>query len=173
MTPKKKSIDAHGHNKLDLRLQDEKFMRIALQQAKKAELQGEVPIGAIIVDMNGQVIAKAPNMRELKSTTLGHAELVAIHRACQKLNSWRLLGCTLYVTLEPCFMCSGALVQARIGRVVYGAHDPKGGALTSLHKLGQHEKLNHRFETTSEVLHDECSKILKDFFKKKRQQKKS
>lgn len=171
MTLSKKSIDAQSHNKLDLHPQDEKFMAMALKLAKKAETKGEVPIGALIVDKQGKIIAKATNLRETKQTTLGHAELVAIHRACQKLASWRLVDCTLYVTLEPCFMCAGALVQSRIGRVVYGTDDPKGGALKSLATLGNDNRLNHKFEITSGVLQTECSEILKKFFKKKRTHK--
>lgn len=168
MTLSKKSIDAQSHNKLDLHPQDEKFMAMALKLAKQAEIKGEVPIGALIVDKQGKIIAKATNLRESKQTTLGHAELVAIHRACQKLGSWRLIDCTLYVTLEPCFMCAGALVQSRIGRVVYGADDPKGGAIHSLAKLGSDERLNHKFEVTRHVLNADCSQILKNFFKSKR-----
>ena len=168
MTLSKKSIDAQSHNKLDLHPQDEKFMAMALKLAEKAQIKGEVPIGALIVDKRGKVIAKATNLRETKQTTLGHAELVAIHRACQKLQSWRLIDCTLYVTLEPCFMCAGALVQSRIGRVVYGTDDPKGGAIKSLANLGADNRLNHRFEITSGILQTECSEILKKFFKKKR-----
>ena len=171
MTLSKKSIDAQSHNKLDLHPQDEKFMAMALKLAEKAQTKGEVPIGALIVDKQGKIIAKATNLRETKQTTLGHAELVAIHRACQKLQSWRLIDCTLYVTLEPCFMCAGALVQSRIGRVVYGTDDPKGGALKSLANLGNDSRLNHKFEITSGVLQTECSKILKMFFKKKRTNK--
>lgn len=168
MTLTKKSLAAQSHNKLDLHPQDEKFMAMALKLAEKAQSKGEVPIGALIVDKKGKVIAKATNLRETEQTTLGHAELVAIHRACQKLQSWRLIDCTLYVTLEPCFMCAGALVQSRIGRVVYGTHDPKGGALTSLATLGNDLRLNHKFQTTSGVLQTECSEILKNFFKQKR-----
>jgi tRNA(adenine34) deaminase len=168
MTPKNTPYSAASHNKLDLDLQDEKFMRQALNLAKKAGQIGEVPIGAILVDGQGKVLARATNLREQIKSTLGHAELVAIHRACKKLNSWRLIDCTLYVTLEPCFMCSGALVQSRISRVVYGAPDPKGGALHSLANLAEHPKLNHKFQVTAGVLGEECSKILKDFFKKKR-----
>jgi tRNA(adenine34) deaminase len=147
---------------------DEKFMRMALKLAEAGQAQNEVPIGAVIVDKNGKVLARATNLRETHNTTLGHAELVAVHRACKKLSSWRLLGCTLYVTLEPCFMCAGALVQSRISRVVYGAPDPKGGALHSLASLGSDKRLNHQFEIKSGVLVEECSALLKDFFKKKR-----
>ena len=143
-------------------------MRIALKLAEKGQAQNEVPIGALVVDKNGKIVAKATNLRETHNTTLGHAELVAIHRACKKLNSWRLIDCTLYVTLEPCFMCAGALVQSRIARVVYGTMDPKGGALHSLASLGSDERLNHQFEIISGVLAEESSALLKNFFKQKR-----
>ena len=152
----------------DLRLTDEKYMRLALKKAKAAAQIDEVPVGAVLVSADGRILSQASNIRETLNSTLGHAELVAIHRACKKLNSWRLIDCTLYVTLEPCFMCAGALVQSRIGRVVYGTVDPKGGALHSLAQLGQDTRLNHQFEITAGVLADECSKILKEFFKKKR-----
>jgi len=147
---------------------DEKFMRLAIKQAQAGEKMGEVPVGAIIVNKNGKIVAQANNLREKHKTTLGHAELVALHRACKKLNSWRLNNCTLYVTLEPCFMCAGALVQARIERVVFAAPDPKGGALVSLASLGNDPRLNHRFEITRGVLAEECSLMLKKFFRKKR-----
>ena len=144
------------------------FMSIALSLAEKAEINGEVPIGALIVDENGKILSTAINLREQKNTVLGHAELVALHRACKKRNSWRLSGCTLYVTLEPCFMCSGALVQARISRVVFGAFDPKGGALGSLTNLSIDKRLNHNFQVHAGIHADECGHILKKFFKKKR-----
>ena len=172
MTLKKASNSASHLDKLDLKqvswVDDEKYMRLALKLAQQAEKMGEVPIGAVVVDKNGKLIAKATNLREKHKTTLGHAELVAIHRACKKLGSWRLAGCTLYVSLEPCFMCAGALVQSRISRVVFAAHDPKGGALKSLAELGNDQRLNHKFQVTSGVLAFECSVLLKDFFKKKR-----
>ena len=147
---------------------DEYYMKKAIQLAKQGESLGEVPVGAIIVDKTGKIIAKATNLREQKKTVLGHAELVAIHRACQKLQTWRLTDCTLYVTLEPCFMCAGALVQSRLSRVVFGTNDPKGGALGSLIDLSKHEQLNHCFEVESAVCQQECAKLLTDFFKKKR-----
>jgi tRNA(adenine34) deaminase len=130
-----------------------------------------VPIGAVIVDGSGRIIAKSTNLREKLKSTLGHAELVAVHRACKKVDSWRLIDCTLYVTLEPCFMCAGALVQARIKRVVYGALDPKGGALHSLHTLGNDSRLNHSFKVTGGVCAEESSAMLKNFFRKKRKVK--
>ena len=163
MTSTKASIDAANHDKMDLHL-----MKLALEQAKISESIGEVPIGAIIVDGKGRIIAKSTNLREKLKSTLGHAELVAVHRACKKLDSWRLIDCTLYVTLEPCFMCAGALVQARIKRVVYGALDPKGGALHSLHTLGNDNRLNHKFEVTGGICADESTEMLKSFFRKKR-----
>lgn len=171
MTPKKPHVNAARNEKTDLDRVDEKFMKVALKLAQKSEAIGEVPIGALIVSADGQIIAKSTNLREKLNTTLGHAELVALHRACKKRDSWRLTDCTLYVTLEPCFMCAGALVQARIKRVVFGAHDPKGGALGSLASLHEHPKLNHRFEVVDGVLANECSQQLKEFFKKKRKKK--
>ncbi|MBC7742334.1 MAG: nucleoside deaminase [Bdellovibrionaceae bacterium] len=143
-------------------------MQKALKLARQSQLKGEVPIAAIVVDKDGIVLAQSINTRELHTTVLGHAELVALHRACKKRGSWRLVDCTLYVTLEPCFMCAGALVQSRIARVVFAAHDPKAGALGSVADLSCHEKLNHRFEITSGVLADESSQLLKDFFRRKR-----
>ena len=151
---------------------DLKMMKKALALARKSESLGEVPIGAVITDKTGQIVAQATNLRETKCTVLGHAELVAIHRACKALNSWRLTDCTLYVTLEPCFMCAGALVQSRIGRVVFGTRDPKGGALVSLGNLGTLDQLNHRFKITEGVLANDCGLILKKFFKLKRKNKK-
>lgn len=168
MTLSNKANNAPNHDKIDQQQVDERFMRLALKQAHKAIELDEVPIGAIIVNKSGKIIANAHNLRETKHTTLGHAELVAIHRACQKLKSWRLLDCTLYVSLEPCFMCAGALVQARVGRVVFGAADPKGGALKSLASLHEHPQLNHQFKVTAGVLENECSDLLKKFFKNKR-----
>ena len=147
---------------------DVKMMKRALDLARKSESLGEVPIGAVITDKNGKIIAQSTNLRETKCTVLGHAELAAVHRACKTLGSWRLTDCTLYVTLEPCFMCAGALVQSRIGRVVFGTRDPKGGALTTLAALGNDPRLNHQFKITEGILAEECGDILKKFFKKKR-----
>ena len=146
---------------------DEFWMGKALELARKAEKLGEVPVGALLV-VNGEMVSKAMNRRETWTTPLGHAELICLQRASQKLKSWRILDATLYVTLEPCVMCSGALVQARVGRVVYGAKDPKGGAVNSLFQIGSDPRLNHKFEVTSGVLENECSEILKNFFKSRR-----
>lgn len=147
---------------------DVKMMKRALDLARKSESIGEVPIGAVITDKNGKIIAQSTNLRETKCTVLGHAELAAVHRACKALGSWRLTDCTMYVTLEPCFMCAGALVQSRIGRVVFGTRDPKGGALVTMASLGKDPRLNHQFEITEGILSEDCGNILKDFFKKKR-----
>lgn len=147
---------------------DHKHMQMAFKLAKNAQLKGEVPVGAVITNADGKVIGKSGNKREQLNTVLGHAELVALHRACKSKNSWRLIGCTLYVTLEPCFMCAGALVQSRIQRVVFATHDPKAGALGSIEDLSKHQKLNHRFESESGLMKHECSALLKNFFKAKR-----
>ncbi len=168
MTLRNTSINAHNHKNLDPKIADEKFMRIAIQLAHQGEKNGEVPVGAVIVDKGGKILAKSTNLREKEKTTLGHAELVAIHRACKKLDSWRLVDCTLYVTLEPCFMCAGALLQSRISRVVFACHDPKGGALETLSQLGNDPRLNHRFAVTSGIFAEECRLQLKSFFKAKR-----
>ena len=152
--------------------QDHKFMQLAFKLAKNAQLKGEVPIGAVVVDAEGKVIGKSGNKREQLNTVLGHAELVALHRACKTKNSWRLIDCTLYVTLEPCYMCAGALVQSRIKRVVFATHDPKAGAMGSLEDLSKHPKLNHRFIAENGLMQHECSDLLKTFFKQKRSEKK-
>jgi tRNA(adenine34) deaminase len=151
-----------------LNQKDLDFMEMAIGLAVQSESIGEVPIGALIVDETGKVIAKATNLREKNLTVLGHAEIVALHRACKKKKSWRLTGCTLYVTLEPCFMCAGALVQSRIKRVVFGAFDPKGGALGTLSNLAADPRLNHQFAVLGGVHAESCGQLLKDFFKKKR-----
>lgn len=147
-------------------------MRRALALARGAEKRDEVPVGALLVAADGKtVLARGMNRREGWTTPIGHAELIAVHRASQKLGAWRLLGSTLYVTLEPCVMCAGALVQARVARVVYGAADPKGGAVHSLYQVLSDPRLNHRCEVTSGVLGEECGKILKDYFRRKRELK--
>lgn len=147
---------------------DLKFMKIAFRLAQRSEKIGEVPIGALVVNKNGEILAKATNLREKINSVLGHAELVALHRASQKLQSWRLVDCTLYVTLEPCLMCAAALVQSRISRVVFATYDPKGGGLGSLTNLSNDSRLNHRFQVQHGILQTECSEQLKNFFKQKR-----
>lgn len=146
---------------------DKYFMELALIEAKKAEYIEEVPIGAVIVK-DGQVIATGFNRRETLKNPLAHAEILAINDASKVLDSWRLLDCTLYVTIEPCSMCAGAIVNSRIQRVVIGAMDPRMGACGSVIDLVRHEKFNHRVELVQGVLEEECSDIMKQFFKKLR-----
>jgi tRNA(adenine34) deaminase len=146
---------------------DEQYMRIALAQAQIAEENGDVPIGAVIVHKN-TIIAKAYNQREQLQDPTAHAEIIALTQAAAALGNWHLNDCTIYVTLEPCCMCAGALVLARIERLVYGCDDPKTGAVKSLYNIVQDKRLNHHIEVTSGVLADECSQILQDFFKKRR-----
>lgn len=146
---------------------DERFMRLAIVEAKKAETLGEVPIGAVIVKDN-QVIARGHNRREQLQEPTAHAELLAIIEASRKLGSWRLTGCTLYVTLEPCPMCAGAIVLARVDRLVYGAPDPKAGCAGTLMNLVQEARFNHRAEVESGVLREACGRLLSDFFQKLR-----
>lgn len=153
------------------RKERERFMRQAITQAKKAEKLMEVPIGCVIV-YEGKVIARGYNRRNTDKNTLSHAELNAIRKASKKLGDWRLEGCTLYVTLEPCQMCAGALVQSRIDQVVIGSMNPKAGCAGSVLNLLQVDKFNHQVEITRGVLEEECSKMLSDFFRELREKKK-
>ena len=139
----------------------------ALRLAREALALGEVPVGAVIV-RDGSILAQAHNLRELLSDPTAHAERLAITLAGRALGSWRLTGCTLYVTLEPCPMCAGAIVQARIARVVYGAADPKAGACRSLYRLADDPRFNHRAEVCGGALGRECSELLTEFFRSKR-----
>lgn len=152
---------------MDNEKQDEQFMKMALAQADIALEGGDVPIGAVIVYQN-KIIAKGCNQRHRLNDPTAHAEIIAITAAAEYIGNWRLHGCTIYVTLEPCCMCAGALVLARIDRLVYGCDDPKAGAVKSLYNIVQDKRLNHRLEVTSGVLGDECSAVLTDFFRKKR-----
>lgn len=145
----------------------EKWMRLALNQAEFAAQIGEVPIGAVIV-IEDQLIAKAHNLRELNNMATAHAELLVINDANQKLEKWRLEDATLYVTLEPCPMCAGAIILSRLKRVVYGAKDPKGGCVGSLMNLLEDPRFNHQPEVIAGVLEKECGQVLKEFFKKLR-----
>lgn len=149
---------------------DEKFMALALKQAAKAYELDEVPVGAVIVK-DGKVIARAYNNRESKLDPTGHAEIIAIRKAAKKLQTWRLEDTTIYVTIEPCSMCAGALIWARVGRVVYGAKEPKGGALGSSYNLYEQINLNHYPTVTSGVLEEQCGAIMTAFFKNKRKDK--
>jgi tRNA(adenine34) deaminase len=141
----------------------EDFMRLALQQAEEAASRGEVPVGAVVV-RNGEVLASGFNERELSSDPTAHAELLALRRAAMASNSWRLIDADLYVTLEPCPMCAGAIVNARVKRVFYGCDDPKAGAARTLYSLLEDSRLNHRVEVIPGVLAAEGSALLKDFF---------
>jgi tRNA(adenine34) deaminase len=145
----------------------EHFMRLALQEAERALAEDEVPIGAVIVH-DGHLIASAHNQREQLRDPTAHAEMIAITQAAQSLNSWRLDDCILYVTLEPCPMCAGAIIQARIPWVVYGAADPKAGAVHTLYQLLADPRLNHRCQTVSGVLGERCGAVLSEFFRVKR-----
>ncbi len=153
---------------------DEKFMKAAIREALKAERIDEVPIGCVIV-YDGKIIARAYNKRNTNKTTLAHAEVLAIGKASKKLGDWRLEGCTMYVTLEPCQMCAGAIVQSRMDRVVIGAMNPKAGCAGSILNLLQIQQFNHQVDLTTGVLEEECKKIMQDFFidlrKKKKMQK--
>lgn len=145
----------------------EYFMKEALKEAKKAYVKEEVPVGAIIVK-NGKIIARAHNLRETKNTAIAHAEILAINKASKKLNSWRLIDCEMYVTLEPCTMCMGAIISSRIKKLYIGALDPKTGACGSFIDL-QNYKFNHSVEIEKGILKEDCEYIIKDFFKKLRE----
>lgn len=151
--------------------QDEQFMLEAIEEAKKAGQMDEVPIGALIV-LDGEIIARAHNLRETKQSSIAHAEVLAIDVACQKLGTWRLEDAILYVTLEPCPMCAGAIMLSRVKKVVYGAKDPKGGCAGTFMNILQDERFNHQSEVLSGVLEEECGALLSDFFRNLREKKK-
>jgi tRNA(adenine34) deaminase len=148
-------------------LKDEYFMRLALRQAERAAEHGDVPIGAVVT-LDGEVIAAAGNERELRKSPVAHAEIIAIEQAAAYMKSWRLLNTVLYVTLEPCPMCAGAIVQARIPHLVYGAADEKAGAAGTLYNVCQDARLNHCLEITTGVLADESAAVLRRFFQARR-----
>ena len=150
---------------------DQYYMQQALEEAKKAAALGEVPIGAVLV-YKDEIIARAHNLRETTQNALTHAESMAIQEACEKISSWRLEETTLYVTLEPCPMCAGAILQSRVPRVVYGARDLKAGCVDSLYRLLNDPRFNHECIVTEGVLADECGQILTDFFRALRERKK-
>ncbi|MGA9526321.1 MAG: tRNA adenosine(34) deaminase TadA [Myxococcaceae bacterium] len=147
-------------------------MREALALAREAEALGEVPVGAVAVH-SGRIIGRGFNLRESERSPLAHAEMLALAEAAQALDAWRLTGVTLYVTLEPCTMCAGALVLGRIDRVVFGATDPKAGAVGSLYNLVEEPRLNHRMQVTGGVLADECGRLLTEFFRKLRENRRT
>ncbi|MBN1142603.1 MAG: nucleoside deaminase [Deltaproteobacteria bacterium] len=156
---------------MDARNQDQIFMAEALREAKKGVDREEVPVGAVIVH-DGAVIARAHNLRETSQDPTSHAEMLAIRVAAERLGSWRLCDCTLYVTLEPCLMCMGAIILARIPRLVFGCRDPRAGAAGSLYDLAADDRLNHRVEVTEGVLEEVCSGMLSEFFFSLRRRKK-
>ena len=148
------------------------WMRIAIAEANKAEKKNEVPIGCVIVQ-RGEIVARGHNLRESKQDPTAHAELLTIKKAARKLDSWRLLDTTLYVTLEPCTMCMGAIILSRIPTVVFGCYDPKGGAAGSLYNFSTDDRLNHRVELIPRILENECSRLLSVFFSSLRSRKKA
>ena len=148
-------------------MEHRKFMTLALAQAKKAGEQGEIPVGAVIVK-NGEVVAAAHNLREQKQNALSHAEIEAINIACQKLGSWRLDDCEIYVTLEPCPMCTGAIINARVKTVIFGAYDSKMGCMDSVINLCDYP-FNHKVEVYGGIMEDECLSVLQNFFKNLRE----
>lgn len=165
-------------------MEDKYYMELALDQARAAALADEVPIGAVVVYapidpatrrplQEPEVISVGRNLRETNQDPAGHAEFLALKAASEKLGTWRLSGCHVYVTLEPCIMCAGLMHQARVDRCVYGAPDPKAGALGTLYSIHADERLNHRFEVVSGVLEEECQQLLQDFFRERRQAKKA
>lgn len=171
-----KSIVQSPYNE---RMEDQDYMRIALEEAARAAQRGEVPIGAVVVYepidpgtrrplAAPRIIAQAGNQREESRNPAGHAEFIALQQAAKELNAWRLSDCTVYVTLEPCIMCAGLMHQARIRRCVYGAHDPKAGALGTLYRINEDTRLNHTFEVTAGVLEAECAQALRSFFASRR-----
>lgn len=150
-----------------LRASDERYMALALEEARLAAQEGEVPIGAVVV-CDGAVVARAHNRRETDADPSAHAEFLAMVQASRALGRWRLTGCTVYVTVEPCLMCAGLMVNARIDRCVYGAPDPKGGAVGTLFDVSDDPRLNHAFLVTSGVLREQCAEELRTFFRARR-----
>ena len=145
----------------------EKFMKMAIKQALVGQALDEVPIGAVIVK-DGKVIAKAHNLKEKKNCANYHAEMVAIAKACRKIGDWRLTGCDIYVTLEPCAMCAGALINARIDNIYFGAYDPKAGCCGTLYNLPEDRRFNHRPQVEGGSLQEQCAYLVSEYFKTKR-----
>lgn len=153
--------------------QEKKLMSRCLQLADNAQKKGEIPIGALVIDDSGKILAQSGNQREQKQTVLGHCELVVLHSACKKQASWRLSNCTVFVTLEPCHMCAAAIMQARIKKVVFAAHDPKAGAFGSKVNLSTTPEMHHHIEVQSGLMAEESAQLIKNFFKRRRAEKKS
>lgn len=145
-----------------------KFMKLALNQAKKAGQKSEVPIGSILISESGEILSASHNQTVSFADPTAHAEIITLRKAAQKIMNYRLLSTTLYVTIEPCIMCMGAIVHARVSRVVFGAHDPKWGAAGSLYNFADDSRLNHRPEIINGICEDECRTLIKDFFREKR-----
>lgn len=156
-----------------MKQEDAFYMRAALAEAAQAYTLGEVPIGAVLVNETGEIVARGHNLRERDHDATAHAEMIAIRAACERLGRWRLSGLTLYVTIEPCPMCAGAIVMSRVDRVVYGGTDYKAGACESLFNIPGHPALNHHPEVTAGVLAEECAGIMKRFFRERRARKKA
>ena len=156
-----------------MKQEDAFYMRAALAEAAQAYALGEVPIGAVLVDEAGEIVARGHNLRERDHDATAHAEMIAIRAACERLGRWRLSELTLYVTIEPCPMCAGAIVMSRVDRVVYGGTDYKAGACESLFNIPGHPALNHHPEVTAGVLAEECADIMKRFFRERRARKKA
>lgn len=152
---------------MDIRKQDIRFMRMAIEEASRAFLKDEVPVGAVLVK-DGTVLSSAHNLREHSKDPSAHAEILALRKAHERSDSWRMSETTLYVTKEPCIMCAGALINARIARLVYGCRDSKAGGVESLYAILSDKRLNHQIAVVSGVLEDECAAILKRFFEQKR-----
>ena len=153
------------------KMTDEEYMDIALSEAKKAYDLGEIPIGAVLV-VDNEIIARGHNLREIEHDATAHAEMVVIKKSCEKLKRWRLTGGTLYVTIEPCPMCAGAIVMSRLDRLVYGSPDYKAGGVESIFNIVQNQALNHQVAVTAGVKADECSNLMKSFFKERRKKNK-
>ncbi|MBE9486271.1 MAG: tRNA adenosine(34) deaminase TadA [Chloroflexi bacterium] len=156
---------------MDTAEQDRFFMQAALEEAAAAETLAEVPIGAVVV-LDGQIIGRGHNLRETEQDPTAHAEMIAIRQAAEKLGSWRLIDCTLYVTLEPCVMCMGGIILARIPQLVFGCRDPKAGAVGSIYDFAEDDRFNHQVQVREGVLQKECSEQLSRFFRQLREQKK-
>lgn len=148
-------------------MDDSKYMELAIEEAKKAYDLDEVPIGAVVV-LDGEVVGRGHNEKETRQDATAHAEILALRQAMENLGAWRLTGAVLYVTIEPCVMCVGALIQSRVARIVFGARDSKFGGVVSLHHLADDARHNHRMEYTEGILADEARKLMQDFFKAKR-----
>lgn len=166
-----RNMKADISEKEEVMSEKEAFMKEALMEARAAYKKGEVPVGAVVVK-NGEVIAKAHNLRETEKNALRHAETAAIEKACERLGSWRLCGCDIYVTLEPCHMCIGAIIEAKINNLYFGAYDKKKGAVFSIDEVPKNKSLCHTLEWCGGIMEDECSALIKSFFAELRQLKK-